>query len=114
MKIGYAKPKLEKICTKQKEAAKHLSGIPPKLLFRRLNEPSAFNNLGQIPFQAPPLHFHPLREDLAGKYAVTVRSLCRIVFEPAGEFLCREDGTAIGETVTEIAILFIGDYHSYS
>ena len=112
MQIGYANPKLERICTKRKAASKHLpSQIKPELLIQRIGELGAFDNLGEIPFQAPPLHFHPVRETLAGAYAVTIRGLWRIVFVPDGEFERREDGTAIEETVTEITIHLIEDYH---
>jgi len=113
MKIGYKNGRLKKTCTQKKAAIKCLPGdIPPSLLFQRLGELAAFENLDQIPFQEPPLHFHPLREGEVGKFAVTIRSLWRIVFEPAGEFALQEDGTAKESTVTEIIIHSVKDYHS--
>ena len=111
MKIGYVNRKMEKICTRKKEASKHLSGIKPELLFQRIGELAAFDNLGQIPFQAPPLHFHPLRADRAGQYGVTLRSLMRIAFEPTGDFGRLDNGTPDKSTVTAITILSIGNYH---
>ncbi len=112
MKIGYKNRKLEKICTKQKDASRRLpQKIKSELLFLRLQQLAAFDNLELIPFQVPPLHFHPLREDLAGGFAITIRSLWRIVFEPAGDFEIREDGTADLSTVTEITITAVKDYH---
>lgn len=111
MKIGYVNRKTEEICTRKKEATKHLSGIKPELLFQRIGELAAFDDLGQIPFQVPPLHFHPLRENHAGQYGVTLHSLTRIVFEPAGDFERLDDGTPDKSTVTAITILSIGDYH---
>ena len=116
MKIGYASKKLHKACTQEKDAKKHLSGsnVKPKHLFQRLAELAAFENLGQVPFQEPPLHFHPLRGDRAGEYAVTIRDLWRITFTPAGEFERKPDGSALEESVTEIVVRFTGDYHSGS
>jgi len=113
MRIGYASKKLQKICNQTKAAAKLLKGtkIPPDLLFQRIGELGAFSDLGQIPFQATPLHFHPLRGDWAGAYAVTLHSLWRIVFEPAGEFEQLEDGSPDKSTVTDITILAVENYH---
>jgi len=113
MKVGYRNRRIQKIGTQRKAAIKHLpNDIPPDLLFQRLSELAAFENLDEIPFQEPPLHFHPLREDMAGQFAVTLRALWRIVIEPAGNFESREDGTAREITVTEITVLSVGDYHS--
>ena len=113
MKIGYRNRALEKVCTKRKAAIEHLPGnIAPELLLQRLSELAAFDHFGEVPFQKPPLHFHPVRANLAGKSSVMLQSLWRIVLEPAGEFDRREDGTPIAETVTEISISSIEDYHS--
>jgi hypothetical protein len=112
MKLGYGNRKLEKICTEKKAAIKHLpADISPGLLLQRLGELAAFDNLDEIPFQMAPLHFHPLRANLARKYAVTLRSLWRIVIEPAGDFEQNADGTAVESTVTQVTILCIEDYH---
>lgn len=112
MKIGYRNAKLRGVCTERRKAAKHLPNqIRPELLFQRLGELAAFANLGEIPFQTTPLHFHPLREDQRGRFAVTLRGKWRIVFQPSGEFEQREDGSSIEETVTEIIIHAVEDYH---
>jgi len=112
MKIGYRNAKVRKYCTERKNAAKHLPDhIEPELLFQRLNELAAFADVEQIPFQLPPLHFHPLRANHAGRFAVTVRGKYRIIFEPAGEFEQSEDGSAVTSTVTEISIYSVEDYH---
>lgn len=111
MLIGYANAKLQKICEQKKAARKHLRRIDPEVLFQRIGQLVAFNNLAQIPFQAPPLHFHPVRANLAGKYAVTVKGLMRIVFRPTGEFKTLSDGTPDLSTVTEIEVVAVEDYH---
>ncbi len=48
---------------------------------------------------------------MAGKYAVTVKGLIRIVFQPAGEFKTLSDGTPDLSTVTEIEVVAVEDYH---
>ena len=111
MLIGYANSRLQKICEQKKTAQKHLRGIDPDVLFLRINQLMAFSNLGHIPLLVPPLHFHPLRANLAGKYAVTVRGLMRIVFQPVGEFKTLSDGTPDLSTVIEIEIVAVKDYH---
>ncbi len=111
MLIGYANAKLQKICEQKKAAKKHLRGIDPKVLFQRISQLEAFNNLAQIPFQAPPLHFHPLTANRAGKWGVTIKRLMRIVLQPAGDFETLTDGTPDLSTVTEIEIVAVEDYH---
>ena len=54
---------------------------------------AAYSNLGQVPFQTPPLHYHPLGANLAGKHAVTVQGLMRVIFQPTGDFSKLNDGT---------------------
>jgi hypothetical protein len=96
----------------QKAARKALSQESADVVARRLSELAAFDNLGQITFRAPPLHFHPLREDGSGTYVIKLRGGDGIVFRPAGDFLSRDDGSPDLATVTEVEIEFIGNYHS--
>jgi plasmid maintenance system killer protein len=113
MKIGFQNATVRKYCTEKKHASKHLpDSIPPNLLFQRLGELAAFANLGEIPFQVPPLHFHPLRANHAGRFAVTVRGKYRVVFEPSGDFeRDAKDGSVIAATVQEINVFCVEDYH---
>jgi plasmid maintenance system killer protein len=108
--IGYENKQLEKICTKTKVARKALPQDVADLLLQRLFELSAFASLGDIPSGAP-LHFHPLKEDLAGHFAVSVGAKYRIVFVPDGDFELLEDETPDLATVTEIVVTYVGDYH---
>ena len=80
---------------------------------RRMEDLAAFNNLSEIPFRAPPLDFHPLSEDRAGEFAIKIHSLDRICFTPAGEFALDKAGNIDPSTVTEIEIVFVGNYHNY-
>lgn len=112
MKIGFGSKRLERIANSEKAARKFLpANITPIQLFRRLQELSAFPCMGEIPFRTTPLHFHPLRGNFAGKYAVTLHGLWRIVFEPYGEYCTSEDGTPDLATVTEILITSVENYH---
>lgn len=112
--IGYGSAKLKKICTLQKEARKALSQQSADLVVRRLNELSAFSNLGQIPMRSPPLHFHPLREDASGSFVIKLHGGDGIVFRPIGDFVSNEDGLPNLATVTEVEIEFVGNYHGKS
>lgn len=110
--IGYASAKLQKICTQEKQARKALERKSADLVTQRLTQLAAFENLGQIPYRATPLHFHPLREDCSGKYVVKLHGADGIVFCPAGEFSTLDDGSPDLSTVVAIEIEFIGNYHA--
>lgn len=113
MLIGYASRKLQKICTSEKAAKKALSQDSAARVSRRLEDLSAFNNLAEIPFRAPPLDFHPLSEDRAGEFAIKIHSLDRICFRSVGDFTSDDAGNIDLSTVTEIEIVFVGNYHNY-
>ena len=117
MLIGYKNPKLQKIATKQKEAMKALPNESATLVFKRLSQLAALDNLGQIECHAPPLHLHLLTKERKGQgnrpgeFVVKLHGGDGIVFRPAGKFLKLKDGTPDACTVTEIEITRIGNYH---
>ena len=113
MLIGYSSTKLQKICTKSKDARKVLSQESADALPDRLQDLAAFDHLGLIPIRHPPLHFHPLREDRSGEYAINLKGLDRVVFKPVGEFRTTDDGCVLLSLVTSIEITFVGNYHNY-
>ncbi len=113
MLIGYASKKLQKICTKEKDAKKALSEDAAARIFDRIQDLAAFNNLGEIPYRAPPLDFHPLTGDRAGDFAIKIHGLDRVCFRPAGDFERDENGNALLASVTAVEINFVGNYHSY-
>ena len=113
MLIGYASTKLQKICTKSKDARKALSQDSADALPDRLQDLAAFDNLGLIPIKHPPLHFHPLREDRAGEFAINLKGLDRVVFKPVGDFQTTEDGGILLSSVTSVEVTFVGNYHNY-
>jgi hypothetical protein len=114
IQIGYTSARLERICTKQKDARKALSHQSADLVTRRLTQLSAFENLGQIPFRSSPLHFHPLREDASGTFVIKLHAGDGIVFRPVGEFSSNEDGSPNLATVNRVEIEFVGNYHGRS
>ncbi|WP_197455971.1 hypothetical protein [Stieleria neptunia] len=113
MLIGYSSRELQKICTSEKAARKALSQDAAARILRRLEDLAAFSSLAEIPFRAPPLDLHPLSEDRAGEFAIKIHRLDRICFRPAGDFTSDQTGNIDLSTVTEIEIVFVGNYHNY-
>lgn len=111
--IGYASKKLEKICTEEKAARKALSQHSASRIVRKLEDLAAFNDLGEIPFRAPPLDFHPLTDNRSGEFAIKIHSLDRICFRPVGDFTSDEDGNIGLTSVKAVEIVFVGNYHDY-
>ncbi len=117
MLIGYANAKWHKIATKQKEAAKALSKESANLVIIRLSQLAAFENLGQISCNTPPLHLDLLtkerkgQENRQGEFAIKLHGGDGIVFRPAGKFVKLKDGTPNVNTVTQVEIVRIGNYH---
>jgi plasmid maintenance system killer protein len=110
MLIGFASMKLQKICEEQKCARKALPKDVAELLPRSLGFLAALRSLKDAP-RGTPLHFHPLRENWAGHFAVRIDKKYRIVFKPCGEFERLPDETPDLATVTEIEITAVEDYH---
>lgn len=113
MLIGYASRKLQKICTREKDARKALSENSAARISDRLQDLAAFNNLSEIPHGAPPLGFHPLTGDRSGDFAIKIYSLDRVCFCPVGQYSKDDDGNVILASVTEVEINFVGNYHNY-
>ena len=114
MLIGYESSKLDKICNLVKNAKKHLPGnISEKLLFQRMEQLEAFDTLADVPGkEVPPLHFHELHQDKVGLFSVTLHGTWRIVFRPPTK---KKKGDEYDlSTITEIIIMYVGDYHKWS
>lgn len=112
--IGYASAKLAKLCTQTKEARKRLPQRAADALPGVLLDLGSFENLGEIPFNATPHHFHPLTGDRAGEYAVRIDAKVRLVFRPDGDYDRDDDGTPRLGTVTAVVVTYVGDYHDGS
>jgi len=117
MLIGYENSGWQKIATKQKEAMKALAKESADLVPQRLSQLAAFENLGQIPVRAAPLHLHLLakerkgHESRQGEFVIKLHKGDGIVFRPAGDYSRLGDGTPDVNTVTQVEIVFIGNYH---
>ena len=117
MLIGYETAKWQKIAEKQKEAKQALSAQSAALVPRRLAQLAAFENLGQISPRSAPLHLHLLtkerkgQDNRHGEYVIKLHGGDGIVFRPVGEYSKLTDGTPIIDTVTQVEIVFIGNYH---
>lgn len=117
MQIGYEKAKWQKIAEKTKEARKALSAESADLVPRRLSQLAAFDNLGQIPERSAPLHLHLLtkkrrgQKDQQGEFVIKLHGGDGIVFRPTGDYTQLADGTPDVDTVTQVEIVIIGNYH---
>lgn len=89
MRVEYTSNKVEKVCTSKKEASK-LFGGDTKLaigLLARINALEQADTLKDI-ILSPPFHFHKLRGDYNGFFAIDVksrRSPWRIILEPLND-----------------------------
>lgn len=89
MKVEYASSKVEKVCTSRKEA-RRLFGGDTKLaigLLARVNALEQAETLKDIVL-SPSFHFHKLRGDYNGFFAIDVksrRSPWRIILEPLND-----------------------------
>jgi hypothetical protein len=119
MLIGYENTKWQKIATKQKEAMKSLPRESAILVPQRLSQLAALDHLGQIPCHAPPLHLHLMSKkrtgqaNRLGEFVIKLHDGAGIVFRPAGDFVKLKDGMPDVNTVTEIEITLIGNYHGH-
>ncbi len=108
--IGYADHTLEKLCLVAKTARNKLPSVAPGLVQQRLAELAAFASLADIPAGAP-LHFHALRENWTGHFAINIDKKYRIIFRPAGEFDVSAEGMPNLDTVKAITVASVEDYH---
>jgi plasmid maintenance system killer protein len=112
MLIGYVNKKIEGICTSKGKARKVLPDDEHiNHLFHRLSLLAAYSTLAEIPIHSSPLHLHPLKGDRKGSWAVFIKSKWRVCFRPAGECRYKPDGSVVPQTVTEIEIVEVVDYH---
>lgn len=111
MKIGYASGKLEKICTVKRMASKEYDQAVVVRLFQHLGLLAAYNHLGEIGHRTSPLGFHPLSANYAGCFAIKVTGKLRVVFKPAGSVTYLNANDVDLNSVTEVEVVAIEDYH---
>ena len=86
--------------------------IKPERLFLRLRDLAGFVTMADIPVY-PPYRLHSWSGKRQNEWTIDIQGLYRIHFVPAGEFEKDEDGNPVLETVSEIIIVDIGDFHGW-
>jgi proteic killer suppression protein len=99
---------LQLLCAAKREATRKLGKKNAKKLRTRLADLMAASRVTDLVAGHP----HPLKGDRAGQFAVSLDGGFRLVFEPAANPApLRDDGAVAWNAVTEVRIVFIGDYH---
>lgn len=99
MKVIFNNTKLRKLC-EEKSSSKKLRA--------RLADLNAVKCVQDLVYGKP----HPLKGDRTDQFALYLEGAERLVFEPSNDpSPLRADGSIDWAKVTEICIIFIGDYH---
>jgi toxin HigB-1 len=108
MEIIFADDKLQDLCEQEKIAQKKLGQPCARKLRVRLVNLLAAEVVTDLVAGRP----HPLKGDRLGQFALDLEGGRRLVFEPAHEPIpMNEDGGIDWSQVTEVKIVFVGDYH---
>ncbi len=111
MEVYFDSKKLQKICNSPNLLQAEYGVQNAKKIMLRLNEMHSVENLSYISVLPPPRR-HQLTGDRGGQFAVDIKHPFRIVFVPCQENLAKlEDGGIDISKVTQIKIIWIGDYH---
>jgi len=108
MHVTYRDAAIEKLCLQERVAQRELGRPCARKLKGRLADLFAADN----PTELITGHPHPLKGDRRGQFAVNLQGGVRLCFEPAQmPPPSLPDGGIDWARVTEIVIVFIGDYH---
>lgn len=108
MEITFADGKLQELCEQEKIAQKKLGQPCARKLRVRLVNLMAAEVVTDLVAGRP----HPLKGDRFGQFALDLEGGRRLVFEPANEPIpLNKDGGIDWSQVTEVKIVFVGDYH---
>jgi proteic killer suppression protein len=108
MRITYQDDDLKALCEQEKVQKRRLGAECAKKLRRRLADLSAASHVTALVAGRP----HPLERNRLGQFALDLDGGKRLVFEPANSPVPqRTDSSVAWENVTEVRIVFIGDYH---
>jgi proteic killer suppression protein len=111
MYIKFKTKKLKKLCESHKELCKNWNLEVGKKIVMRLDAIRAASNLAVLR-TLPQLHFHKLRGDKEGAYAITVHGKVRMVLEPIEELIIDEKAGGLDlSKVIGVMITYVGDYH---
>lgn len=99
MKVAFKNVKLRKFCESKSSSKK---------LRARLADLIAAESVQDLVYGKP----HPLKGDRLGQFSLSLDGAERLVFEPSNiPIPWKEDGSIDWAKVTEVCIVFIGDYH---
>jgi len=107
MEIYFKSKKLQKTLSRERELKKKY-GTMAKVIMSRLDDLRYCQHLGQV-FYLPGNH-HPLTGDKHGKMACSLTGNYRLIYGPV-EPVFNEQNELIYESITEIIIYEITDYH---
>lgn len=111
MNITFKNKRLEKSITDPKASVKAYGKIKAKKIKQRYQEMLASENLEALS-KIPAAYLHPLVGDRKGQWAVKITGnerLCFILEHDPVPLL--EDKSVDKKAVTDIRIVFVGDYH---
>ncbi len=108
VKISFGSESLREICEKKSVATRKFGLPSAKKLVSRLADLQAASCVTDLPAGKP----HPLKRDRLGQYAVWLAGGHRLCFEPTNDPVpVLETGQIDWGQVTEVRIVYIGDYH---
>lgn len=111
MEIAFKSKRLEKSITDSKTLLKTFGKVRAKKIKQRYQEMLAVETLEELS-KIPAAYLHPLTGDRAGQWAVKITGnerLCFIIEHDPVPLL--EDESVDKAAVTDIKVVFIGDYH---
>jgi len=108
MVILFLDSALRDLCSQECLANRRLGRPCAKKLRRRIADLMAAQRVTEVVAGRP----HPLKGHRLGQFALDLHGGVRLVFKPAHEEVpMRDDGGINWQQVTQICIVFIGDYH---
>ncbi len=108
MQIAYKNKKIRELCENRKKAEADLGSDCSRKLRTRLSDLEAAENVYELTAGRP----HPLEPDSLREFSVDLSDGKRLVFKPDHEPIpLNEHNNTDWAKVTEIIIVYIGDYH---
>lgn len=108
MNIDYENRRLYKLCKDNREASKKLGADCARKLQARLSDIEAAANVNELPAGNP----HPLHHNKKGQLSISLAGGQRLILKPDHQPVpLKKDGGINWAAVTNITILYIGDYH---
>jgi toxin HigB-1 len=108
MKITFENEDYKTLCEQSNVAQRKLGPQMAKKLRARLAELMAASSVAELCAGRP----HPLKGDRAGQFALDLAHPRRLVFEPDQDPVpFKDDGGIDWSQVTQVCIVWIGDYH---